>query len=105
MNKAWRRLPALRYSIYRDTDDTTMFYLLAPHTNEEKSSQNPPPGFPGLETMLPLLLTAVNSGRLSMEVNIYHCYNILFLYSAQFRIRFPLWQKDSLVNMSESCPT
>ena len=31
----------------------------APHTLEEKDSDNPPPGFPGLETILPLLLTAV----------------------------------------------
>ncbi|HCK67628.1 MAG TPA: hypothetical protein DHW49_15310 [Anaerolineae bacterium] len=29
----------------------------APHTVEEKDSDNPPPGFPGLETILPLLLT------------------------------------------------
>ena len=35
----------------------------APHTLEEKDSDNPPPGFPGLETALPLLLTAVNNGR------------------------------------------
>ncbi len=27
----------------------------APHTIEEKDSDNPPPGFPGLETLLPLL--------------------------------------------------
>jgi carbamoyl-phosphate synthase/aspartate carbamoyltransferase/dihydroorotase len=39
----------------------------APHTPEEKSSENPPPGFPGLETMLPLLLTAVQEGRLSLD--------------------------------------
>ncbi|MGZ9223647.1 MAG: amidohydrolase family protein, partial [Anaerolineales bacterium] len=32
----------------------------APHTLEEKDSENPPPGFPGLETALPLLLTAVD---------------------------------------------
>ncbi|MDQ3004106.1 MAG: amidohydrolase family protein [Chloroflexota bacterium] len=32
----------------------------APHTLEEKDSANPPPGFPGLETALPLLLTAVD---------------------------------------------
>jgi carbamoyl-phosphate synthase/aspartate carbamoyltransferase/dihydroorotase len=37
----------------------------APHTLEEKDSENPPPGFPGLETALPLLLTAVSEGRLS----------------------------------------
>jgi carbamoyl-phosphate synthase/aspartate carbamoyltransferase/dihydroorotase len=35
----------------------------APHTLEEKDSDAPPPGFPGLETLLPLLLTAVGDGR------------------------------------------
>lgn len=39
----------------------------APHTLEEKDSANPPPGFPGLETLLPLLLTAVSDGRLTMD--------------------------------------
>jgi len=39
----------------------------APHTLEEKDSDNPPPGFPGLETLLPLLLTAVNAGRLTLD--------------------------------------
>lgn len=39
----------------------------APHTIEEKDSGNPPPGFPGLETALPLLLTAVGDGRLTMD--------------------------------------
>lgn len=39
----------------------------APHTLQEKDSDNPPPGFPGLETALPLLLTAVNEGRLTMD--------------------------------------
>ena len=45
--------------------------LSAPHTLEEKTSLKAPPGFPGLETMLPLLLTAVTQGRLSMEVCYY----------------------------------
>lgn len=40
----------------------------APHTVQEKSSDKPPPGFPGLETMLPLLLNAVYEGRLTIEV-------------------------------------
>ena len=40
----------------------------APHTVEEKSCSKPPPGFPGLETMVPLLLTAVNDGKLTIEV-------------------------------------
>jgi len=39
----------------------------APHALEEKDEDNPPPGFPGLETALPLLLTAVNEGRLTMQ--------------------------------------
>jgi len=39
----------------------------APHTIAEKEGENPPPGVPGLETALPLLLTAVHEGRLSLE--------------------------------------
>lgn len=39
----------------------------APHTVEEKDSDNPPPGFPGLETLLPLLLTAVSEKRLTID--------------------------------------
>ncbi|GAB4345140.1 MAG: dihydroorotase [Phototrophicales bacterium] len=38
----------------------------APHTLEEKSSTPPPYGVPGLETTLPLLLTAVHEGRLTL---------------------------------------
>ena len=38
----------------------------APHTLEEKDTENPPPGFPGLETILPLLLTAVSDSRLTI---------------------------------------
>lgn len=39
----------------------------APHTLAEKNGANPPPGFPGLETILPLLLTAVHEGRLTLD--------------------------------------
>ncbi len=39
----------------------------APHTIEEKAGENPPPGFPGLETALPLLLTAVDLRRLTLD--------------------------------------
>ena len=39
----------------------------APHTRVEKEGENPPPGVPGLETMLVLLLTAVAEGRLTLE--------------------------------------
>ncbi len=39
----------------------------APHTRGEKEAESPPPGVPGLETMLPLMLTAVTEGRLTME--------------------------------------
>jgi carbamoyl-phosphate synthase/aspartate carbamoyltransferase/dihydroorotase len=39
----------------------------APHTLAEKDGENPPPGFPGLETALPLFLTAGKEGRLSLD--------------------------------------
>jgi carbamoyl-phosphate synthase/aspartate carbamoyltransferase/dihydroorotase len=39
----------------------------APHTLEEKDGAYSPPGFPGLETALALMLTAVAEGRLSLE--------------------------------------
>jgi len=39
----------------------------APHTLEEKDSDTPPPGFPGLETLLPLLLTAAGDGLLTID--------------------------------------
>jgi len=39
----------------------------APHTLEEKDSNTPPPGFPGLETALGLFLNAVKENRLTHE--------------------------------------
>lgn len=39
----------------------------APHTVIEKDGLDPPPGFPGLETALPLLLTAVSENRLTLD--------------------------------------
>lgn len=39
----------------------------APHTLEEKRGADPPPGVPGLETTLPLLLDAASAGRLSLD--------------------------------------
>jgi len=38
----------------------------APHTLEEKHNPNAPAGVPGLETALPLLLTAVSENRISL---------------------------------------
>lgn len=39
----------------------------APHTLAEKQSERPPYGVPGLPTTVPLLLTAVGEGRLSLQ--------------------------------------
>jgi carbamoyl-phosphate synthase/aspartate carbamoyltransferase/dihydroorotase len=39
----------------------------APHTLAEKASEKPPSGVPGLETNLPLMLLAVEEGRLTHE--------------------------------------
>jgi dihydroorotase-like cyclic amidohydrolase len=38
----------------------------APHTKQEKDSDTPPFGVPGLETTLPLLLTAQQQGRMTL---------------------------------------
>ncbi|MCB0047523.1 MAG: amidohydrolase family protein [Caldilineaceae bacterium] len=45
----------------------------APHTQAEKALPEPPPGVPGLETMLPLLLTAVADQRLTLDDIIARC--------------------------------
>jgi len=39
----------------------------APHAKKEKQGNNPPFGVPGLETTLPLLLTAVSEDRLTID--------------------------------------
>jgi carbamoyl-phosphate synthase/aspartate carbamoyltransferase/dihydroorotase len=39
----------------------------APHTLAEKDGEDPPPGYPGLETALALFFTAVQQGRLTLE--------------------------------------
>ncbi len=39
----------------------------APHTIAEKSGASPPPGFPGLETVVALMLTAIHEGRFTVE--------------------------------------
>jgi len=46
----------------------------APHTIEEKKSANPPYGVPGLETTLPLLLTAEREGKITVKKIIDICY-------------------------------
>ena len=45
----------------------------APHTLDEKQSVAPPPGVPGVQTMLPLLLTAVHAGRLTVDDIVLRC--------------------------------
>lgn len=39
----------------------------APHTDDERKSFDPPTGVPGLETMLPLLITAFKSKRITLD--------------------------------------
>jgi dihydroorotase len=55
----------------------------APHTRKEKNSATPPFGVPGLETTLPLMLTAVAENKLTqaqlvkkLHVNVAHIFNI-----------------------------
>lgn len=46
----------------------------APHTYEEKNSNKPPYGVPGLETTLPLLITAMHDNKISLEEIINKCH-------------------------------
>ena len=46
----------------------------APHTVSEKDGENPPPGFPGLETSLAIMFTAVREGRLTLDALIERMY-------------------------------
>jgi dihydroorotase-like cyclic amidohydrolase len=46
----------------------------APHTLDEKQSVKPPFGVPGLETTVPLLLTAMHEGKITKEDIIEKCY-------------------------------
>jgi dihydroorotase (multifunctional complex type) len=47
----------------------------APHTSEEKNQayEKAPSGMPGVQTMLPLLLTAANEGRITLEDIVKRC--------------------------------
>ncbi|MBN1147590.1 MAG: amidohydrolase family protein [Anaerolineales bacterium] len=60
--------PADRQALWENLEIIDCFATdHAPHTLAEKDGPNPPPGFPGLETALPLLLTAMQEGRLSLD--------------------------------------
>ncbi len=68
--------PADRAALWDNLDVIDCFASdHAPHLLSEKDGPHPPPGFPGLETTLPLLLTAVHEGRLTLEdvvARLYH---------------------------------
>lgn len=60
--------PADQQALWQNLDIIDCFATdHAPHTVAEKDSKTPPPGFPGLETTLPLLLSAVHAGRLTVD--------------------------------------
>ena len=90
-----RMNPPLRDEAERETlwDYLDVFDAIAtdhaPHTLEEKAGANPPSGVPGLESMLPLLLTAVHQGRLSLT-------ELVRLTSAGPAAAFGLAQKGQL---------
>lgn len=70
----------------------------APHTKEEKNSPIPPNGVPGLETTLPLLLTALNEGRLTED-------KLIQLTSANPRRIFSIPpQPDTFVEVDPTIP-
>ena len=68
----------------------------APHLLSEKDGDQPPPGFPGVETTLPLLLTAVQERRLQLEDIIEK------MYTNPRRIFSLPHQEDSWVEVDET---
>ena len=70
----------------------------APHTREEKAGGNPPPGVPGLETALPLMLTAVHEGRLTLP-------RLIELMSSTPRGAFSACPRSNLTPSSKSTRT
>jgi dihydroorotase-like cyclic amidohydrolase len=57
-----------RAALWRNLDVIDCFATdHAPHSREEKEGAAPPPGVPGVETMLPLLLNAISEGRLTFD--------------------------------------
>lgn len=60
--------PADRRALWEHLDAIDCFATdHAPHTITEKDGPEPPPGFPGVETMLPLLMSAVHDGLLTLD--------------------------------------
>lgn len=58
----------------------------APHTEEEKNSLTPPFGIPGIETSLPLMLTAVAEGKTTYErVRELMCHNPAKIFKVKGR--------------------
>ena len=77
--------PADQNALWQNLDVIDCFATdHAPHTVEEKSGDNPPPGFPGLETALPLFLTAVHEGRLTMDDLI-----LRMVFKTQSNLQYP----------------
>lgn len=81
----------------------------APHTLEEKAQGFPqaPSGMPGVETSLPLMLTAMRDGRCTLaEIQRWMCYNPTQLYGVANKGRIEIgWDADLvLVNMTDSKP-
>lgn len=68
----------------------------APHTLVEKEGAHPPFGVPGLETSLPLMLTAVHQGRLSLDRL------VQMMYTAPARLFHIESQPDTYVEIDDA---
>lgn len=60
--------PADRAALLENLDVIDCFATdHAPHTLDEKAADTPPPGFPGLETALSMMLALVHEGRIDLD--------------------------------------
>lgn len=69
----WEHLPAIDIFATDHAPHTLAEKGLGPGANPAADSAAPPPGVPGVETLLPLLLTAVHAGRLTLDDLLARC--------------------------------
>jgi dihydroorotase len=55
------------YQAFREARIPILSSDHAPHTMDEKNSDEPPSGIPGVETMIPLMMNEVSEGRLELD--------------------------------------
>ncbi|RMF55516.1 dihydroorotase [Candidatus Woesearchaeota archaeon] len=92
------------WNALKDGTITTVGSDHAPHTIEEKESEEPPFGVPGIETMLPLMLNEVNKQNITLQtVQELMCENPCRIFNIANQGRIDNWYSANLtiINMKK----